>query len=101
MIGRILRGLANIQCIQTTHYAQDAKHQYEAIKEAYNEYVKDHRFKPTCTHFQLYEFKGDLNSCSKRRRRGLRAPPQSISKKRVQSIWSAVDANRTILMTIV
>ena len=57
MIGTNFRRLANTQCIQTTHYGQDAKHQYEAIKENYNEYKKDHSFKPTCTYFLRYEFK--------------------------------------------
>src|ERR1700730_10501034 len=47
MMGRNLRTLANTQCIQTTHYARNAKHQYEAIKENYNEYVKDHSFRPS------------------------------------------------------
>jgi hypothetical protein len=49
VIGRNLWTLAKTQCIQTTHYAQDAKHQYEAIKENNNEYAKDHRFMPACT----------------------------------------------------
>src|SRR3984893_14558100 len=47
MVGRNLRTLANTQCIQTTHYARNAKHQYEAIKENNNEYVKDHSFRPS------------------------------------------------------
>jgi hypothetical protein len=42
MIGRILRTLTNTQCIQATHYVQDAKQQHAAINEDNNEYVKDH-----------------------------------------------------------
>lgn len=57
LICRNLRTLANTQCIQTTHYAQYAKHQYEAIEENYNENLKDHRFEPNRTHFLRSEFK--------------------------------------------
>ena len=48
MIGRALRTLANTECIQTPHHAQDAKHQNEAIKENFNKRVQDHSFKPSC-----------------------------------------------------
>jgi hypothetical protein len=50
MIGGYLRALANTECIQGAHCAQDDEHQNEAINENHNENAKDHGFKPTCTH---------------------------------------------------
>jgi hypothetical protein len=66
VIGRNLRTLTNTQCIQTTHYVQDGKHQYEAIEENNNEYAKDHSFKPTCIHFLRNESNKNINTCPSR-----------------------------------
>jgi hypothetical protein len=101
MIGRNLRTLTNTQCIQTTHYIQDAKHQYEAIKENYNEYVKDHRFKPTCTHSLRCEFIEEskllLVTAASQITRAVAIPFRKASPVYLIS----VGANRTILMRIV
>jgi hypothetical protein len=85
MICGYLRTLANTQCIQDTHCAQDDKHQYEAIKENHNEDAKDHGFKATCTHVGTSRLR-------------LAAIPFRETRP---VYWSTVDAHRKILMRIV